>query len=190
VRIERQVFLSRGGRFAMLGDAIANAPQCSIEYRSRLPLWTSSRAVRYAPTRECRILAEGGPTVRVFPLALPRDPVSNSPGTLTAVGGHLELRQTTTEGGLFAPLILDWHPERRRSSAEWRALTITEDRQVISFDQAAAYRLRLGKSQFLLYRSLMRSPIARAVIGFNTRYETVLGRFTPTGEVEPLVQIE
>ena len=48
----------------------------------------------------------------------------------------------------------------------------------------------MGAFQLLVYRSLAPTEEARAVLGYHTRYETVIGMFDATGEVEPLVMVE
>lgn len=188
-RIERQVFLSRGGCFAMLADVVAEVPGATIEYCSRIPLAEGARSLQNEKTRECRIAAPGSTVARVFPLALPADPVRATPGSLLIADNRLELRQTATAAGLYAPLILDWEPERRRAAADWRPLTITEERKIIPADRASAFRLRMGQSHLLVYRSLLLTHTPRAVIGYNTRFETLVGWFNTAGEVVPLVQI-
>src|SRR5262249_3429712 len=103
---------------------------------------------------------------------------------------RLTLIHVSAGCGLFAPLILDWHPHRLRATAEWRTLTVSEPGKVIAADCAAGHRLRMGKHQVLVYRSLARTDEARAVLGYHTRYETVVGTFSSSGNVEPIVLVE
>ena len=104
--------------------------------------------------------------------------------------GQLTLTQTGTGRALFAPLIFDWHPGRRNAVAEWRSLTVTECGNAVGADRAAAHRLRLGKHQLLIYRSLALTDEPRAVLGHHTRFETVIGTFDARGNVRPIMLVE
>jgi hypothetical protein len=101
----------------------------------------------------------------------------------------LELRQTGI-GGLYAPLVIDWNPARRRSSASWRPLTVAQNGVAVSPRAAAGCRLQIGSAQWLVYRSLSFILEPRTVLGQHTMYETLIGRFVRSGEVEPIVLVE
>jgi hypothetical protein len=88
------------------------------------------------------------------------------------------------------PIVFDWHPRRRALAADWRSLTVSENGQAVKSDFAAGYRLRIGKHQLLIYRSLAPTDEARAVLGHHTRYETVVGTFDSSGDVDPWVMVE
>ena len=119
-------------------------------------------------------------------------PASGSRGRAGQLAGSrnlLELRQTGI-GGLYAPIVIDWNPTRRRSPANWRPLTVAQNGAVVPAGCAAGFRLQVGTAQWLVYRSL--SPILepRTVLGQHTMYETMIGRFVRSGEVEPIVLVE
>ena len=189
LRIERQILLSRGGHFAMLADTVAETPGARLDYRMRLPLAAGVTAEADAATRECR-LVHGRERIRVFGLALPQDRVQSTPGGLSPHGGALELRQSAAGNGLYAPLVFDWNPSRRRGDADWRTLTITEEGRILPGSQAAGHRLRLAGQQLLIYHSLVKSSEPRAVLGHNTRFETVIGMIQASGEIVPLMLVE
>jgi hypothetical protein len=189
VRIDRQMLLSRRGRFAFMADAVI-APQAErIEYCLGLPMAKGSQMRFDASTREARLRAPDC-AARIFPLALPQDRVRSTAGSCLEQRGRLELRQVVAGRGLFAPLIFDWHPRRRIAAAEWRALTVTELGKAVGADRAAGYRLRLGKQQLLIYRSLADTDEARAILGQHTRYETLVGLFDSKGDVTPIIMVE
>lgn len=189
VRIDRQLLLSRRGRFAFLADVVI-APQAErIEYRFSLPAAEGTQMKFDSSTREARLRAPAC-AARVFPLALPQDRVLSTAGSYLEQHGRLELRQVVAGRGLFAPLILDWHPRRRSAAAEWRSLTVTELGKAVGADRAAGHRLRLGKQQLLIYRSLADTDEARAVLGQHTRYETLVGLFDTKGDVTPIMMVE
>lgn len=188
VTIDRQVLLSRTARFALFADCISARRGARIDYVSRLPVVERAAAKPDRATRECGLKAPGV-SARVFPLALPAERVMSTPGSFAALDGRLELRQTAT-GGLYAPVVIDWHPARRRSYTDWRRLTVSEDGRRLASDIACGHRLRIGGHQLLIYRSLKRSEQPRAVLGHHTLHETVIGRFTPGGGVEPILLVE
>jgi hypothetical protein len=187
VRVERQIFLSRTDDFALLADAVRADGNSKIEITSRLPLSPDCASLAQSHTRECRLLC-GGAAARVFPLALNCSRVEGTAGRLSATDGRLELNQSGL-GGVYAPLMLDWHRGRRRSSAGWRRLTVALGGVAVPLGEAAGFLLEVGPSKWLIYRSLSRTLEPRSVLGQHTMYETLVGRFVG-GDVEPIVQVE
>jgi hypothetical protein len=183
MRIERQFLLSRRGHFALFADAVITTTPARIEYRLSLPV-AGSASIRDAQTRECAVGA-----ARVFPVGLPQDRVLSTHGNCCENLGRLELTQVAVGRGLYLPVVFDWHPRRRRAPADWRSLTVTELREVVSPDIAAGYRLRVGKEQLLIYRSLAATREARAVLGQHTRYETVIGSID-AGVMAPIIMVD
>ena len=188
LRVERQMLLSRGEGFLLLADAVSGAQGERIAYATHLPLAAGLETRAELDTREWRVLPR--PAARLFPLGLPQKRVVNAAGAFGLVDGRFELRQSGWGSGLYAPLMIDWDPSRRQAAADWRTLTVTEEGAVLAHDHAAGHRLRIGRQQWLVYRSLVKSTEARAVLGHNTRYESVIGTFGPDGEVEPILLIE
>jgi hypothetical protein len=188
LKVERQVLLSRNEHFAILSDVIVGPEGCRIDYASRLPLVGEIEAETDIVTRECKIRC-GSVRVRAFPLALPDDRIVAATGSFGPSEGSLVLKQQA-EGGLLAPVFIDWEPMHRRDDADWRTLTVTEDGKVLKRWIASGHRLRLGESQFVYYRSLRSSGEMRAVIGHHTAHETVIGRFDEEGEVDPILIVE
>lgn len=189
VRIDRQLLLARHDHFALLADAVI-APQAKrIQYCVRLPVAEGQELNFDSPTRECRLSAERQAT-RVFPLGLPQSRTLGSSGSFLHYEDRLELRHAAAGAALYAPVLLDWHPRRQRVAADWRSLTVSENCQAVGSDRAAGCRLRMGKFQLLIYRSLAPTDEARAVLGHHTRYETVVGMFDSSGDVDPLVMVE
>jgi hypothetical protein len=189
VRIDRQMLLARRSHFAMMADAVVGPQAEKIEYRMHLPVANSARMRFDSPTRECR-LRSGGQTARVFPLGLPQGRALGTSGCFLDREGRLELTQAGAGTAVHVPIVFDWHPRRRALAADWRSLTVSENGQAVKGDCAAGYRLRIGKHQFVMYRSLIPTDEARAVLGHHTRYETVVGTFDSDGDVDPLVMVE
>lgn len=189
MRVERLVYLSRKDRLMLLADVVSQAPEGRLELTSRLPVAPEVEVEPETTIRSVHLRA-GSVRGRVFPLALPQHRVFSTPHQLDVAPGSLVLRQTVQGTGLMAPLIFDWDPTRSRQPAEWRTLTVTENKRIVRADVAAGFRLRIGDDQWLIYRSLKRARLARAVLGHHTPHETVIARFTPQGDAEPLLMIE
>jgi hypothetical protein len=188
LQIDRQLLLSRNNHFVLLADAITGPRGARIEYTARLPLVEGLMAEHDLPTREC-VLKAPRQSARVFPMALPSERVIGTSGAFRSEEGRLELRQVGI-GGLYAPLVIDWAPERRRSYADWRTLTVTQQGRTIKSNAAAGHRLRIGNHQLFFYRSLIKSEETRAVLGHHTSNETVVGKLSASGDVEPILIVE
>jgi hypothetical protein len=190
IQVERQVLLSRTDRYAVLADVVSGAGDSRIEYSSTLPVVSGLTIQADVPSRECRI-GRKGLRVRAFPLALPDDRVMSAAGSFAAIDGGegIELKQVGV-GGLYAPLILDWHKKRRRQEADWRTVTVSERGTIQKTEAASGHRLRIGRHQLLLYRSLQQPKIPRAVLGQHTSNETLIGQFNDAGDVTPILIVE
>lgn len=189
VRIDRILLLSRREHFALFADAVVAEGASRVEYRIRLPTASGITTKFDSSTREGRLRA-GKNIARVFPLALPQDRVLSTSGSILEREGRLEIAQVGAGRGIFVPLVIDWNPKRRGAQADWRSLTVTEPGLVVGSDRAAGQRLRIGKHQLLVYRSLDESKEARAVLGQHMRCETLVGTFDSTGDVTPIIFVE
>ncbi|MDP1797334.1 MAG: hypothetical protein Q8K78_07630 [Planctomycetaceae bacterium] len=189
LRVERMILLSRTDQFLFVADSISGVKNERIEYASQLPLVPGLTATADTETRQGQLR---GPRsrVRVIPLGLPADRVHSTPHECTITDGAIRLKHIAEGRGLLAPLVLDWHPSRRNSTVDWKPLTVTEEGKILRSDQAAGYRLRIGSSQWLFYRSLQSTGMSRAVLGHHSFNETVIARFDKAGDVEPLLMIE
>lgn len=189
LRVERMLLLSREDQFLMIADTISGAGAAEIALRSRLTLGPGVSLQREETTRSLSIAARRA-RLRAYPLLLPSDPVESTPHLMSVDEGSLTLTYRAAGAGLCAPLILDFHPQRRRRDVLWRKLTVTEGGQVVGNDAAAAFRWRVGKEQWLVYRSLKAPKVPRAVLGYHTGTGFALGRFDTSGDVDPLIMVE
>src|SRR5204863_509733 len=123
------------------------------------------------------------------PLALPEWRTQPRFGQLSADGGCLRLTQRLRGAALYAPRWIDPNRKRAAQPCTWRQLTIGEQRQIQPRDTAIGYRVQIGASQWLVYRSF-RQPSNRTVLGHNLTSEFLIGQFTKQGNVEGLVEIE
>ena len=191
VSIQRQAVLSRTDHFLYLADTVRSdsASTRRIEHTCELPLASDTNAKRDALTREW-LLKVGSLKVRVLPVSLEQDATIASAGDLSVSNESLQLRQSAAGSGLMSAMVLDWSPARRKEAALWRGLTIAEEGRILSQNEAAGIHLRIGAHQWLFYRSLMPSRIARTVLGQHTAHETVIGEMNSNGDLEPLVIVE
>lgn len=187
--VERQIFVSREDHFCVLAEAVSGVPRGRFDYEMRLPLVPGWSRVAERTTRDVR-LHKDGQIVRVFPLTLPAYRVDGTHSEFEVESQSIHLKQAIEGTGWYGPLVLDWSPERTDAPAQWRGLTVSEEGRVVPPDQGAAYRLKVGSSQWLIYRALARSEEARCFLGHQTRYEMVLGSVDQKGDVTPLMQIQ
>ena len=189
ITIQRHVALARQDGFLLLADAVLGVCPRKIEYRSTLPLVDGVTFEGETETREGTIVRRGRPRARVLPLSLGEWRSGPSCGKLECSDGALTLTQQTSGQALFAPLFIDLDRRRLNQPLTWRQLTVGEDRQVVPGDVAAGYRVQLGNSQWILYRSLG-DPGVRTVLGKNLMHEFLLGRFRSKGRIKTLLEIE
>ncbi len=189
LRVERMILLSRTDQFLFLADSISGVKNERMEYASQLPVVSGLTATADTETRLAHLRSPRS-RVRVIPLGLPANRVHSTPHQCAIGDGSIRLNHIAEGRGLLAPLVLDWHPNRRNAAVDWKPLTVTEESKILRPDQAAGYRLRVGASQWLFYRSLQSTGMSRAVLGHHTFNETVIARFDKAGDVEPLLMIE
>jgi len=210
LRIQRQMLLARKDEFLFLADAVLGAAAAGgkpreLEYRARLPLAADVTAQAAEETRELMLHAakkgtvpffsadsekgDSPPRAMVLPLALPEWRADPRGGSLAAVAGALELRQTSRGQNLLAPLWIDLAPQRYKRAYTWRQLTVGEQLQIQPRDVAVGYRVQFGKRQWLAYRALVQ-PGNRTLLGQNLSSEFFVGRFRRDGETEAVVEVE
>jgi len=193
-QMNRQILLARKQGWLLLVDEV-QAPQQSIEYSASIPLAAGWEALEDAATREFAFVPQAagvvGPAsrIRVCPLDLPQDKVHPAAGLLQCSAERVRLTRQA-RGGLYAATLIEWHPDNAEAGVDWNALTIAEDGRVLTSDEAAGFRIRIGERHLAFYHSLTRARIGRSVLGLHTLSETVAGTFSPTGIIEPLVEVE
>jgi hypothetical protein len=189
VVLSRQLLLSRTDHFLLLADSVSTRQNCPLQVTSRLPLVAGVIPDADRWTREV-VLSREGVTARVYPLGLEQERVQRPQGSLQFAGAELVLQQTGHGGALHMPIVIDWSPDRQRCDAQWRGLTVAEDGRRLPSHAASGHRLRVGKHQWLFYRSLQAGATGRSVLGHHTNHETVIAEFTGDGEVNPIVLVD
>tara|TARA_R110002095_G_scaffold159290_2_gene138084 strand:+ start:573 stop:2477 length:1905 start_codon:yes stop_codon:yes gene_type:complete len=190
-KLERQLLLPRNQHFAFLADIVTITEPANLEYRSVIPVTPGITGTLDGETHELLLKAKGL-SARVFPIALPQEKDFFQPGSLT-LNDQSQLvlhQQVASANALYAPLIIDWEPDLKRKPADWATLTVSEGGRTLARDEASGQRLRIGAHQLLVYRSLKKGQVSRAVLGHNTHYESVIGRFDKNGDLTPLLFVE
>jgi hypothetical protein len=189
VEVERHFVMLRGDRVLFMADSVLSQGGPPLQYRSTLPLADGVEFVGEEETREGTITVAGKGAARVLPLALPEWRVERAPGELCATNKGLELLHATSAGRLFAPLFVDLNTERLRRQLTWRQLTVAEERENVSPDVAAGFRVEISGSQWVIYRSLAK-PVIRSLLSKSLLNQFLFGVFSAKGKVEPMVEIE
>ncbi|MDR2763361.1 MAG: hypothetical protein LBB88_12220 [Planctomycetaceae bacterium] len=118
---------------------------------------------------------------RVIPFAL------SSVRFLRAIDGRICLSQDCCCGlSIFAPLFFDFKLSRISKPAIWRELTVGENMEKVTSDNAVGYRIKIDKDQFLIYYSLT-SPANRTLLGHNLIDSICYAKFDPKSGVNPLL---
>lgn len=189
-QLDRQILIPRKGHYAILTESVSKLPAGRLEHEMRIPLGPGLKVEQDQKTREYRLTGNGR-VARLFPLTFPQSKIDSTSGSLTLEGNELVLRSVSEGTGLYVPIVLDWDSGRTHASAIWKALTVTENLQKVPGDVAAGYRLKLNQQhQLLIYRSLQNSWEPRSCLGFQTRYETAIGRVNTNGDLLPLMYVE
>ncbi len=188
--VQRQFFLARDDRFLFLADAILGEEAATLDYRSVLPLATDVNFDPSSETREGYPRGTQGPRDVLFRSRFPN-------GVLIRVvalwkrwrAGSSSAPHAPSASRLYFPMFIDLDPKRLYQPGTWRQLTVAELRQIVTADIAVGYRMQVRKQQWLVYRSLAKRG-NRTLLGQNLVSEVLVSRFLPSGEYEPLVEIE
>jgi hypothetical protein len=187
VRLQRHIFLAKRDRIAFLADAVIADQPARLQYQAT---WQLAKEVRVEPAQEnweCYLRSAKRRAV-VLPLALPEWRCQTERGQLLAADGAMVLSQTRSGRCLMAPLFVDLKRRRFRRRITWRRLTVAEALSAQNDDVAVAYRVAVGKRQWLIYRALAYCA-NRTVLGHNLVSEFLLARFYRSGKVKPLIEI-
>jgi hypothetical protein len=184
-QIQRQMLLARGDSFALISDAVSGPNTADIRYRNRLPLRQGIQLEQPDENTEAMILGEKR-LGTVLPISLPEWKVAGANSRFRTDPAGLEISQRGR--GLFAPLFFDLDPSRRNKALTWRVLTVAESLHTVPADVAVAYRVQIGKSQWVIYRSLAQ-PGNRTFLGQNRTSEFFVARFGKDGETETILDV-
>ena len=192
--LNRQWLLARSEEFLLVADYVLPAPASKIQYRCRWPLAAGMTTLVESETREVYLQTTSSSDqpqkikALVLPLALPEWKAEPFPGQLIADADAVVLEHQFVGDALYAPLLFDLNPSRCLKKRTWRKLTVAEDRQIVSDDQAVAFRFQLSKRQWFFYRALA-SMGNRTFLGENVNCEFAFNRLHKSGKVSSLFEV-
>lgn len=186
--LERQIFLPRVIDLLWMCDTLKSSRQEKLELTWRLSMPAATNLTGTLPTRAQR-LAGFGMELRVAPVGFPANPLSSAPGRISLEKGVLYCTTRAEGSRVVMPLVWSWDPELLPPQAEWRHLTITNDRRPVGPDEAVAYRFPHRDRQVIFFRAL-RQAIRYAFIGHQTYSESLIGEIDPDGDVHPWLMVE
>ena len=189
-RVQRQALFFRQDRMLLLADALLCDQAGPWSLSSQIPLAGDARFEPAEKTTEGVIVTSNGTRCLTLPLHLPE--WRRQPGGvgLEVVGETLVSHHQGNGERLYAATLISLCGSHSKKPVTWRHLTVGEDLRIVSAEEAVAYRVQIGKDQWLLYRSLAR-PLRRTALGMHTLSEFFAGRFdADDGNVEPLLEVE
>ena len=188
--VQRQMMLFREEGLIMLADAMLGDRAGRWSVQSTLPFGQGIAAETAEATRESWLITPKGERCLLLPLALPEWRKQLGSGKLLLDNKTLTLRATTDASRLYAPVMLSTKPKHATRPLTWRQLTVAEDLTIVPPSVAAAFRVQIGKQQWLIYRTLAEAT-RRTALGMHTIYDFFAGRFDgETGDVDTLVEVE
>ncbi len=186
-RLQRSFLLSRRDHFLLIADTILANENTPISHTLHLPLSDQVTVDSEQDTWEVSLKAPHMVS-RLLPLGLPEWKTGTRTGSLTIQRRRLNLQQSGNSR-LFVPLFIDLSPKRSKKKLTWRRLAVGEDRRNVAPDVAVGYRVQIGDEEWLIYRSLI-EPTPRSLLGQNLLCEYHVSRFLPSGDVEPLIEVQ
>lgn len=188
--VQRQIMLFREEQLIMLADAVLGDRSGRWSLQSSVPLGAGVHFEPATSTRESWLIAPHGERCLLLPLAQPEWRRQLSSAKLEVVDQALTMRATSEASRLYAPLMISVKPGHADKPLTWRQLTVAEDLKIVPPSVAAAYRVQIGREQWLIYRTLAPAT-RRTALGMHTIYDFFAGRFDgETGDVDTLVEVE
>lgn len=208
VVLQRQVMVLREDRCCLLADAVVEsqfpskqdsngrpsvakngATARKLSYQCRFPLGPSISATPETDTTEWW-LGDKRPRALVIPLSANEWRSGLASTHVEATDDQHLLVQSRGEGQLFVPLWCDLSRPRFKSPRTWRQLTVGESLSNVPARLATAYRIQLGRWQWILYRSLAESG-PRTFFGKQMIADFYCARFDAESQTyEDLITVE
>ncbi len=186
--VHRQILMARQDLFLYMADNLTGPESGDLDYQVRLPFADNMSLVQQKETREVMVKAKR-PVANILPVALPEWQSDPRGGSFSATDNSIELRQWGVGNSMCAPLFIDLHPNRLKKPLTWRQLTVAQELEILSRNDAVGFRVLAGPEQWMFYRS-MATKGNRTVLGQNTTSEFLCGRFLQDGDVESIVEVE
>lgn len=189
VVLQRQIILSMEDKFAWIGDAISAPDVAEIDYRCRWTLADGITTVGESENTEGYLYDGKKMRALIIPPSAGEWKTDRGPVKLMLEQDHFTIAAKRRGRSLYAPVFIDLSPKRSLKPRTWRQLTVAQNLEIVDDDVAVAYRVQVGKKQFVFYRS-MTDPANRTFFGENINTELFLGRLEKNRSMTELVQIE
>ncbi|MFO1062300.1 MAG: hypothetical protein U0892_00315 [Pirellulales bacterium] len=189
-RVQRQIILCREDGLVFLADALLTEAPGTWTVQSSIPFGPKVTADAAAATREAWLITPQSQRCLLLPLALPEWRKKLGQGKMLLDDGKLTMRAATEEGRLYSPLLISLKHAHAAKPLTWRQLSVAEDLKIVPSSVAAAYRVQIGREQWLIYRTLAEA-VRRTALGMHTINDFVACRFDGgTGTCDTLVEVE
>ncbi len=187
-RLQRQILLAREDEFLLWSDVLLGPDTQRMDYRLQFDFADEISVLPETETTEVYLQKTKIHSL-VLPLGLPEWKSVKIDDRLTGGNDYLELNRSAFGNNLYAALFFDLNPNRSKKPRTWRSLTVAERLEIVPPDAAVAYRVQIGKQQWVIYRSLADTG-NRSFLGQNHSCEFFVGRFARDGNTEELLSIE
>ncbi|MDO5580094.1 MAG: hypothetical protein Q4G69_03085 [Planctomycetia bacterium] len=204
-RIERHCLFAFEEKVLFLADALLPCGEeeknRKIDYEMILPIAKNIIVEADAESAEIAlsaILPEDHPKrkkgkesqrIRILPIGLNEWKQEEDVSKFDLAEKGLILKTVKSGRTLFAPLFIDLNEKRIDRPCTWRHLTVGENREETSPEDACGYRVQIGKDQYLIYCSLGPEK-SRSVLGHNLKSDFLFAVFSKTEGVLPVVEVE
>jgi hypothetical protein len=199
--IQRQIMLMREEGIVTMADAvIADAQNAKASEWTVRSSWQLDPEIELTPAGKSteawlkRVSDEGNgaadeSVALLLPIAFPEWQRSPQIGSLRGSEGHVVLEVRSNQPRIYNPLVVALRGIGKSPPLTWRNLTVAQDLELVGRDVAQAFRLQIGKEQWVLYRSLT-PRIRRTVMGLHLNTEFYAARFQASdGTYEALIEV-
>lgn len=189
-RVQRQALFFRHDRMLLLADALLCDSSGQWSLSSRIPLAGDASFEPAQRTTEGVIVTASGSRCLTLPLHLPEWRRQATTGGLAIDEETLVSHLHGSGERLYTATLISLCGAHAKKPVTWRNLTVGEDLRIVGADEALAFRIQIGKKQWVIYRSLAR-PVRRTALGMHTLSEFLAGRFdADDGDFKPLLVVE
>ncbi|MCA9128935.1 MAG: hypothetical protein KDB22_17735 [Planctomycetales bacterium] len=190
-RIQRQIMLLRDDHLLLLADSLLAEESGDWTFKSQIPLANNTQFLPAKKSHEGFLLQPNGLRFLTLPLFQPEWRTQPGEGKFASEASVLTAGISSKDRMRFyVPTLISLRSSHALQPFTWRRLTVGEDLQIVSPDEAVAYRVQIGKDQWIIYRTL--TPVKRrTALGMHTMADFFVGRFSKKdGSIETMVEVE
>jgi hypothetical protein len=190
VILQRQILMNRPDQFLVVADVVIPPEDSRIDYRCEFPYASDIQGVSESETREIYLNKGTKNQSLVLPLGLPEWKNTRTDDSFLSTHRGLQLTQSIKGRGLLAAVFFVLNRKQSKKPRTWRRLTVAERLETLTDDIAVAFRVLVGRHQWVYYRSIGNKG-NRTFFGENVSSEFFVGKFDDRdGKVRSLLEIE